>query len=365
MRIESYDVTLSSERKYEQRDHSVEQLRQWGPRKEIEDNEESKRGGRRFRNDQVAISAKAKRAFAAQIEQSQASTENTVSEYEPDEEVKSNSRLMTLKRMIEFITGREINLPNVHSNRGHSEGQGDVAPDVPTAVDSDAPSEDVKQGWGMSYSSYQSHYEYEQTSFSASGMVKTADGKEIQFSLDLEMSREYFTEERFEMTAGEPLIDPFVVNYSGKAAELSDMKFEFDLNADGQNEQISYLSPGSGFLVFDKNEDGIINDGSEMFGPATGDGFSELAAYDEDNNNWIDENDSIYDKLALWHKSNEVDMLANLRESNVGAIYLGNVDSQFDLKNNANELYGRIQKTGMYLSEDGTAGTVQQIDMAV
>lgn len=364
MRIESYDITLSSERTYEQRDHSVEQIRQWGPRKEIEDNDNSERSGRRFKNDQVSISARAKRAFGAQVEQSKVSLENVVGEYEPEEELKVNSRLMVLKRMIEFFTGREINLSNVFRDKERAEGQDGAPPDAPVPIEGDAPSEEIEQGWGMSYSSYQSHYEHEQTSFSASGLVKTADGKEIQFSLDLEMSREFFTEERFEMTAGDPLIDPLIINYSGKAAELSDMKFEFDLNADGQNEQISYLNPGSGFLVFDKNEDGIINDGSEMFGPITGDGFNELAAYDEDNNNWIDENDSIYDKLALWHKSNDVDMLSNLRDSNVGAIYLGNVDSQFDLKNSANELYGRVQKTGMYLSEDGNAGTVQQIDLS-
>ncbi len=356
MRIESYDVTLSSERTYEQRDHSVNQIRQWGPKTEID---ESGRGRQWFKNDHVSISKRAKRAFEAQINQSKTSAENAVNEYEPEEEIKGNSKLITLKKMIEFITGREINLSNAFSIRGSSENQEEVHPDVP------ATAEEIEQGWGMSYSSYQSHYEYEKTSFSADGLVKTADGMEIQFSLDLEMSREYFIEEKFEMTVGEPLIDPLVVNYAGKAAELSDMKFEFDLNVDGQDDQISYLNPGSGFLVFDKNEDGVINDGSEMFGPTTGDGFKELSAYDEDNNNWIDENDSIYDKLALWHKSTEVDMLANLRDSNVGAIYLGNVDSQFDLKGSANELYGRIQKTGMYLSEDGTAGTVQQIDLSV
>jgi hypothetical protein len=48
-----------------------------------------------------------------------------------------------------------------------------------------------------------------------------------------------------------------------------------------------------------KIKDGRVNDGRELFGPITGDGFAELAAYDDDGNNWIDENDGIYDNLSI------------------------------------------------------------------
>lgn len=361
MRIDNYDMALNSCRTYEQRDESMEELREWGPRKKTDEKEISEPEAGKHRKDHISISAMAKQAFAAQISQNQAGFDPSVNEYDPDEEIEGDAKLMTLKRMVEFFTGRKINLSSAASvgngsDSGENVNQGGEKAQAP---------EESEQGWGMSYSSYQSHYEYEQTSFSAGGTVKTADGKEIQFSLELQMSREYFSEERFEMTAGEPLIDPLVINYSGGAAELSDMKFEFDLTADGNKEEISYLKPGVGFLVFDKNEDGKINDGSEMFGPSTGNGFSELAAYDEDKNNWIDENDSIYQKLALWHKSNNVDSLVNLREANVGAIYLGNVDSQFDLKDSANGLNGRIQRSGVYLSENGVAGAVQQLDFSI
>lgn len=361
MRIENYDIAMNSYRTYEQRDESTEEIRQWGARKKPEEDKYSDAEAGKNQKDKISISAMAKQAFAARINQNQADSEPVVNEYNPDEEIKGNSQLMTLKRMVEFITGHKINLSNVLSGGNSS----DSASDVKQGSEKAQSLEKNQQGWGMSYSSSQSHYEYEQSSFSASGAVKTADGKEINFSLDLTMSREYFSEERFEITAGEPLIDPLVINYSGMAAELSDMKFEFDLTANGQKEEISYLKPGVGFLVFDKNEDGIINDGSEMFGPSTGNGFRELASYDDDKNNWIDENDSIYEKLALWHKESNVDSLVNLRDSNVGAIYLGNVDSQFDLKGGTNELNGRIQRSGVYLSEEGLAGAVQQLDFSV
>ena len=67
--------------------------------------------------------------------------------------------------------------------------------------------------------------------------------------------------------------------------------FSFDLDSDGVKEDIPMIRPGSGFLALDLNKDGIINNGNELFGPHTGDGFVELSSYDKDTNNWIDEND--------------------------------------------------------------------------
>mgnify|MGYP000465316364 CR=1 FL=1 len=54
------------------------------------------------------------------------------------------------------------------------------------------------------------------------------------------------------------------------------------------------LQGGSGYLALNKNGDGVINDGSELFGTASGDGFYDLSMYDEDGNGWIDENDHAY-----------------------------------------------------------------------
>ncbi len=36
---------------------------------------------------------------------------------------------------------------------------------------------------------------------------------------------------------------------------------------------IAFATGNSGFLAFDKNADGMINDGSELFGPESGNGF--------------------------------------------------------------------------------------------
>ncbi len=218
---------------------------------------------------------------------------------------------------------------------------------------------------------YQS--ETEETSFSTTGTVKTADGREITFDLSMTMSRSfeeaYMSSANFATPAlqqASTLCDPLVINLNTSSANVTDQKFYFDLDADGNMDLISNLASGSGFLALDKNGDGIINDGSELFGTKSGDGFKDLAAYDSDGNGWIDENDPIFDKLRIWTKdANGKDVLCALGKAGVGAIYLGNAQTDFALNSSKdNSTNALIRKTGIFLYENGTCGTVQHVDMA-
>lgn len=362
MKIDSFNIDLSSSRVYEEKKQETEELREWGKKKSSPPEPEKIAAPASNKADRVSLSLEARSAHRLSIEQTGVSVTAQVQDQEAVDEAEQgyDSRLLILKRMVESMTGREIKIASINTSAPESSAH----LESPKGQVSDQASQPQEQEWGMSYTRYESHYESEQTAFSAQGLVRTADGKEISFSLDLAMSREYFREERLEIKAGAQLIDPLVINYAGTAAELTDMSFEFDLTMDGQNETLRQLAPGSGFLVFDKNKDGRVNDGSELFGPQTGDGFEELAAYDEDGNNWIDENDAIYKDLSLWRRENDKDYLTQLKSANVGAIYLGNVGTSFDLKDQNNELLARIQKTGVFLKENGGAGTVQQIDFS-
>lgn len=222
----------------------------------------------------------------------------------------------------------------------------------------------------------QNEYSYEEkedTAFATKGKVITADGREIEFNLGLEMSRrfeEYYYEQNdiYAYTPSQPanLVDPLVINLDSNIASVSDQKFMFDIDSDGILDSISQLNSGSGYLALDKNGDGKINDGSELFGTASGDGFADLAAYDDDGNGWIDENDAIWSKLLIWTKDEHgKDMLYHLKDKGVGAICLESVDTEFSLKSlKNNAMNGKIRKTGMFLYENGMAGTVQHLDIA-
>lgn len=209
--------------------------------------------------------------------------------------------------------------------------------------------------------------EQEVTAFSTVGKVCTADGRELNFGVSIEMSRSFVQETECYTEQNYTVTDPLVLNLDTNIANVKDMKFYFDLDADGTEEEISELGAGSGYLALDKNGDGTINDGSELFGTKSGDGFADLAAYDGDKNGWIDEADEVFSKLKVWTKDeNGENVLLNLKEAEVGAIYLGSAATQFSLNNaETNETNALIRKTGVFLRENGTAGTVQHVDLVL
>lgn len=209
-------------------------------------------------------------------------------------------------------------------------------------------------------------HQSEAVSFAAKGVVNTADGRTIDFDISLSMARE-FTRVTHSSTnvfsAGtHQMVDPIVINFDGKGAELSSNSIHFDLDMDGTPDQISQLKSGSGYLVWDKNGDGEVNDGSELFGPTSGRGFSELAAHDLDGNGFIDEADPIFSQLRIWvqHDDGSSQLLA-LGEKDVGAIFVGHVSTPFNYTDASGEVLGQAAHTGIYLKESGGVGLVQEV----
>ena len=203
--------------------------------------------------------------------------------------------------------------------------------------------------------------ESEKTSVCGNGRVKTSDGKEINFNYAVDMAREFKSNKVYEDSGSVVLHDPLVLSFDGKASELTDVRQNFDLDSDGKLESIPGLAASSGFLVFDRNANGKADDGSELFGARSGNGFSELAAFDVDHNGWIDEADPVFAQLAVWSG----DSWNSLAGRGVGALYTGAVDAPFSLKNSDNGLLGEIRAAGIYLSEAGSVGSLQQVDLAV
>jgi len=114
----------------------------------------------------------------------------------------------------------------------------------------------------------------------------------------------------------------------------------FDLNARGVRDRIAWTHAGSpvAFLVLDRNGNGLVDDGTELFGTATAkrdgtraaNGFDAL--YDLDGgsgvSDWqIDARDPVYDRLRLWIDRNhngrsEPDELRTLRQEGVISLFL-------------------------------------------
>ena len=281
---------------------------------------------------------------------------------EGDTAVDSDPKLNLIRTMLEYLTGRRFKIFDAVDLQPRAEPVALRNAEAPASQTAPPP----PAGYGVEYDYHESYSETEQTSFSASGSVTTADGRSLSFDLQLSMQRAYHEESNVSLRLGDAArkVDPLVLNFSGSAAQLTDQRFAFNLDADGSNEQINFVGQGSGFLVFDRNNDGRINNGQELFGPTSGDGFQELAVLDDDKNGWIDENDAAYQQLQVWSRNaaNE-DQLQSLTEAGVGAISLSRIETPFQLKNYANEMLGEIRSSGIFLQEDGRAGTIQQIDL--
>lgn len=218
----------------------------------------------------------------------------------------------------------------------------------------------------LSFNAEEYYSEQENTLFSSVGTVRTADGREINFNVNLAMSRSFTQAYKQELNLGalQKTCDPLVINFDTDTVSLSDQKFLFDIDGDGKEDNVSMLDAGSGYLALDKNGDGVINDGNELFGPQSGNGFQDLSAYDEDGNGWIDENDSIWSKLKIWCKNPDgTDSLYTLGEKGVGAICLQNSATDFSLKGSGGQDNGYIRSTGIFLYENGNVGTVQHLDL--
>ncbi|MDR0306090.1 MAG: hypothetical protein LBI42_04540 [Chitinispirillales bacterium] len=269
---------------------------------------------------------------------------------------KYKARLLMVQQLYESLTGRKpiFNvLDNLFINNSQFNNAISLAPAQQTVI---------------SLQRTETYYERQEMSFQASGVVNTADGRQITFDMNVMMSYEFYSSNSTAIQQAVQnfrLCDPLVINFDGNLPEFTEDRYSFDLIVGGEQENIFMPTGGSGFLALDKNGNGAIDDGSELFGAATGNGFAELSAYDNDGNGWIDENDAIFEDLKIMlmdEKSGEY-VLMSLKDAGVGAIFLGSTANDFEINSSQNETQGVIRRSGFFLYENGNTGTVHHIDL--
>lgn len=283
-----------------------------------------------------------------------------------------------VQELVRRITGRDLNVDDVVP-MGSVPTSAKVQPPASSAalppgtpVDGAALlSQAQPAGWRIDTRTVSVEQDTEQTSFTASGKVTTSDGRVIDVgaSLDLYRSTLHITSTSSTAFASAQIAppkqkDPLVINFGAKTTQLSQSKINFDIDNDGRVDSISFPTSGSGFLALDRNGDGAIDDGSELFGTQSGNGFADLAQLDGDGNGWIDENDAAWGKLKVWIKNADgSDRLMSLADLGIGAIGLDSTATDFALQGSAGDSQGQLRSTGLYLKEDGSVGTMQQVDL--
>jgi hypothetical protein len=297
-------------------------------------------------------------------------TQATAKEQASDDGIEP--RLRMLVSLIERLTGQPVRVFSAESLRDPRAATSTAVSQTSRVTTPADPAATPRAGWGLSYDRHDIRVETEQTEFNAQGVVRTADGREIRFDLALRMQRQYVEESRVSLRAGDALrpVDPLILNFDGTAAQLQSVRFSFDLDGDGQTEELPLPGSNFGYLALDLDGNGQIDDGRELFGTRSGDGFADLALYDDDGNGWIDENDAVFDRLRVWTPGLDASggfspKLDTLAARQVGALYLGKTETPFEVRGANQETLGQLRSSGIYLREDGGAGTMQHLDLMV
>jgi hypothetical protein len=113
---------------------------------------------------------------------------------------------------------------------------------------------------------------------------------------------------------GDGLYTPIVLDMNGDGVSTLNISagVQFDLHASGQKVKTGWVSSTDGLLVLDRNNDGTIDDGSELFGDSTmlsngekaKDGYEALRELDINNDNLITKDDAEWDNLKVWVDKN-------------------------------------------------------------
>ncbi|SUD13197.1 calcium binding hemolysin protein [Aquipseudomonas alcaligenes] len=163
---------------------------------------------------------------------------------------------------------------------------------------------------------------------------------------------------------------PIILDLDGDGIETLKLGSNyFDHDADGLRERSGWVGPDDGLLVRDANGDGLISDGSELFGNNTrlkngqkaANGFQALAEYDDNGDGEIDAQDASFATLKVWRDLNsngvsEQGELQGLAEAGVRSIATAyTTSSHVDANGHAHQQMGSI------VLANGTASTAADV----
>ncbi|MBM4329485.1 MAG: hypothetical protein FJ118_20260 [Deltaproteobacteria bacterium] len=164
-----------------------------------------------------------------------------------------------------------------------------------------------------------------------------------------------------------------ILDLDGDGIETTNVRGRafFDHDMDGFAEQTGWVTPDDGLLVMDRNGDGVINDGTELFGSHTlardgstaANGFQVLPDLDSNHDGKIDATDSAFSQLRVWQDSDgdgysRPDELFNLDQLGITAI---NLDSAIT---NSTDAQGNTRtRTGTFEKADGTTGQIGEYNL--
>lgn len=172
----------------------------------------------------------------------------------------------------------------------------------------------------------------------------------------------------FQEASAQRRVDPLILDLNGDGIKTTALAegVHFDLDNNSFAEKTGWVSSDDGMLVFDRNENDVIDSGAELFGDqtilssgqkATG-GFEALRELDTNKDGKISSEDTDFSKLKIWRDLNQdghstAEELFTLEEQGIKSIDLTN-----ELKNQELENGNRLVRQGSYEKKDGSQAVI-------
>ena len=165
--------------------------------------------------------------------------------------------------------------------------------------------------------------------------------------------------------------DPLTLDLDGDGIESVGINqtnpVTFDHDGDSIRTGTGWISSDDGFLVLDRNGNGTIDSGRELFGDSTpipggtaADGFAALAAEDTNGDGAITSDDARFSDLRVWRDLNQdgnsqAGELFTLQQIGITAINVASVERNQVLANG-----NQIADVGTYVRSDGSEGAIAE-----
>lgn len=166
-----------------------------------------------------------------------------------------------------------------------------------------------------------------------------------------------------------PKVDPLILDLNGDGlatTNLDQSDVYFDLDSNGFAERTAWIDANDGLLVLDRDGDGKITNGQELFGDQTllsngtraTSGFEALREFDDNKDGKIDASDIVYLKLKVWQDLNrdgvsQAEEMKSLADVGIKAINLNSTVT------GAADAMGNIQRRlGSFVKTDGSDGQI-------
>ena len=209
------------------------------------------------------------------------------------------------------------------------------------------------------------HSHEQQLNYQVSGQFNINE-QALSLHYNLAITSKHSSYSKTQVTAA-ALKDPLIVQFGSQGLGNIKGQTSFAINQDDTLDSLPIFSGDVGYLVYDQNDNQQADDGTELFGPKTGHGFTELAQMDSNENGFIDQGDQQFEQLYLWQPGDEKlpERWLSLKDAKIEAISLSAINTPFDFYDQQGEIQAQLRQSSFAISENGSGRGVHQVDVRI